>query len=495
MMKRVACLLLGLLSLTANTSFAERTIFVMTPTIRAPQNVLSGSEVVAEYTVTNNTPMTLGNDVIFEVPSSGFTQDTTVTNPCIVPFTLAAGASCILRYLINTAVLPSQFHLDGPEVCHNGTRIRCSLPRPQDRITIAQSDSHTNLANISIPDIVLEQGTANFLQVTNHSNNLFANNIKLTLPPNIQDDVTSVDESACVSLAPQKTCHINITTSPTAVPTEGTISVQGANTNIATSFARLGDSFVTHNNPTISNPNNGGTAVNLTFNNISNVGITVNSISITGTTLVDTTIGAPSAGTNCLTLPSSILPAMTSCSVGLTVGPDGYGTIDFSASLTRGAIDFNYTAGAFTSDAIASVYIQKAILEYFWAGGGQWNPTLPGSLTVPFSGAGVAAVLNVRNASGPTGFNAIDFRFPTAASPTLVAAGIVYFITPTSGWIPCATTTGTDLNRDGLPGVGGGACFVAYTNNNNQGRIVPWSIEATAQNILNQATQLRFLHP
>jgi hypothetical protein len=477
MMKRVVCLLLALLSFGANTSFAERTIFVMTPTIRAPQHVLPGSEVITEYRVTNNTPMTLANDVIFEVPTTGFTQVTAVANPCIVPFTLAAGASCTLRYLIDTSVLPTQFHLDGPEVCHNGTRIRCSLPQPQDRITIAQSDSHASLANISIPANNVEWPIAEttILTVTNNSS-ISANNVKLTLTPALQAVVTNVDDSECVNITPFGTCNMRITVAQHANPITSTISVAGVNTNTVQATVRVVSVFlqVSPNPIGFSDP---AVSQIMDVSNVTDLAVDITAVTLNGLVnfpianvdVDDCAGGAFAPLAFPITVPQSASPPNpgTPCKFRFTANASSYGTTNNpGASFTQGSVVFTYEDTVANPKAIAGIInINKSTFTI----SNIYNNNV---IIIPYTGVGGLYVVSITNNSL---FDIVDFDAQFLSLPSMPFA----FIIADNDLCPRVAPNGGPFTLDA-----GASCVIDYRNVNPSGATPGENVVFSGSNLI-----------
>lgn len=119
-------LLMGVCGVVSNYCIAGSVtpLFLVTPSISAPSSIFSGQQTAAVYQVTNNTSATLNrtfNDIGLGQMPVGVSADTnsvssSYTQYCPNPFTLAPGASCLLKVDLSGAGLPSGITF-GPVVC------------------------------------------------------------------------------------------------------------------------------------------------------------------------------------------------------------------------------------------------------------------------------------------------------------------------------------------------------------------------------------------
>ena len=100
-MKLKALLLCTIIGVTP--TFAAKTIFNLVPTVKAPSIIYPGRVAIAYYQVTNNTPLSLYNLGVRDLPAgvvqdpvgSGLSAEGLIT--CRSTFSLAPSASCLLK--------------------------------------------------------------------------------------------------------------------------------------------------------------------------------------------------------------------------------------------------------------------------------------------------------------------------------------------------------------------------------------------------------------
>lgn len=120
------------------STFAEASmpLLSITPTFKAPTQLLSNSYAAAIYQVTNNTKTITS----FKMqPISGVTQITNLAGACADPIILTQGQTCSLYLRINGSQMGLVLS-GGPVVCNNSPNpLACSQPSAENSLSVALS--------------------------------------------------------------------------------------------------------------------------------------------------------------------------------------------------------------------------------------------------------------------------------------------------------------------------------------------------------------------
>lgn len=152
-------LFLGSIAIAVSANcLGAQPIFLVTPNIRAQSTLISGETGTAVYQVTNNTPYTLNNIGLSQMPSGAVPNTNAVSQYsqyCTNPFTLTTGSSCLLKVQFNTSQLGSGV-TSGPKVCFSQSKpVYCSQPLEPDQLNMSISqgaipqDCNSNYANFN----------------------------------------------------------------------------------------------------------------------------------------------------------------------------------------------------------------------------------------------------------------------------------------------------------------------------------------------------------
>lgn len=251
-------------------------VFIITPIIKFPTEMLVNTTAVAEYTVTNNTSFSW-NSIGLDFAASAMTQITTGAGVCGDTFSLTPGASCTLKLSLEAA---TPLTIDqGPVICYTKANpVFCSQPTPGNRIDVKIVNQSGNLVTLSDDGpLILLRGVPVPLTVTNTSATTEANNVQLSLD-NIQNDIQLPVTNTCQQIAPLGNCTITVTAKLAALelnfPQQETL--QGSNTEASTVDVQL----VTE--PLTATPLAFSTSGNdtMTLTNLSPLPITITSVSV-----------------------------------------------------------------------------------------------------------------------------------------------------------------------------------------------------------------------
>lgn len=196
---------------------AEKLVFTITPTLRAPTQVVANTNAITYYNVQNTAPQRLTNNGVVDLPS-GVTQIATgpESNICQTRFDLDVNQSCLLKLNIKSSQV-GQIINAGPIVCHTPEeRVACYQPSPSDRINttiVAQASSSATLSADPV-NLSISPNITSYLTVTNTStNSTYANNVQIYFDdPNVVSQFSSiVADNDCLNLAPGNTCIISLT--------------------------------------------------------------------------------------------------------------------------------------------------------------------------------------------------------------------------------------------------------------------------------------------
>lgn len=155
-MKKIA--LSSVIMIASVNCFAAQPIFTVTPNISAQSSLISGETGTAVYQVTNSSGRALSNIGLAQMPG-GVVPNTNAVSQysqyCTNPFTLSAGASCLLKVQLNTSQLGSSV-TGGPKVCFSQSQpVYCSQPLQPDQLNTSISqgaipqDCNSNYANFN----------------------------------------------------------------------------------------------------------------------------------------------------------------------------------------------------------------------------------------------------------------------------------------------------------------------------------------------------------
>ncbi len=138
-------------------------IFLASPNLAPPSTLINGQQAATVYQITNNTTSTIDRtfaDIGLTLMPAGATPDTTpVSLPysqyCSNPFSLAPGASCLLKVDLNSSGLGTGLSM-GPIVCPvQGVGVDCVQPSPSDQLNVTVTtqaipqDCNSNTANFN----------------------------------------------------------------------------------------------------------------------------------------------------------------------------------------------------------------------------------------------------------------------------------------------------------------------------------------------------------
>ncbi len=137
---------------------APTPVFSVSPLISAQSSLFNGDTGSAVYQVTNNTPYSLANISLARMPG-GVTPNigsvSADSQYCTNPFSLAPGASCLLKMNLNSLQLGSRVS-GGPIVCYKSSSpVYCSQPFAQNQLNTAilsapiPQDCNSNVANFN----------------------------------------------------------------------------------------------------------------------------------------------------------------------------------------------------------------------------------------------------------------------------------------------------------------------------------------------------------
>jgi hypothetical protein len=187
-------------------------------TVSPPTTVL-GPNNSQVFTVVNTSSTNAANDVTITIPSNVQAQlvGSPVYNGCnlITPL-----SSCTITI---TAVASPNGQSGIATIQGTNT----AAPAPTVAITTGTAPALT----VSPPTTILGPNELQQFVVTNTSINIAAQNITMTIPPNVQGQLTSLPVyNGCTSIAPQGTCTITITAIASPNAQSNTATVQGTNT-------------------------------------------------------------------------------------------------------------------------------------------------------------------------------------------------------------------------------------------------------------------------
>ncbi len=206
-----------------NTAAPAPTVAITTGAAPAltvsPTATVLGPNGTQQFIVTNTSGSITAQNVTMTVPANVQGQLTSlpVNSGCT---SIAPLGTCTLTI---TAVAAPTAQSGTATVQGTNT----AAPAPTVAITIGAAPALT----VSPPSTVLgPNGTQQFI-VTNTSNSITAQNITMTVPANVQGQLTTTPVyNGCTSIAPQATCTVTITAVAAPTAQSGTATVQGTNT-------------------------------------------------------------------------------------------------------------------------------------------------------------------------------------------------------------------------------------------------------------------------
>jgi hypothetical protein len=338
MQKKIKYGLLGLQLVTAQVYAGQYFSIVKDATTQFPTNILLNTQSVGDYLVTNTSGST--RNVYLRDLSADFTQtsatDTSIASCGASPsFSLANGASCILRLAYQSAVVTS-INQNLPTICPTSTYpTGCVYPAASTQFNVVASPtaSMTTLTPAS-SSALFTPGLTTEIRVTNAGTNT-ANDISIILPSNLQSYLNSSAVTRCNTIAPGASCTFTLPMASTLpLGTElGSLSIEAANAPALSLPASVPSSLVSLQSLTFTAPDNVQT-IELTNN-----GPAMSAMSLTiATGLTDVT--ATSASTTC----GTTLAANSNCVYAFTATPDAHGQATASLHYTQNGIQADISA-------------------------------------------------------------------------------------------------------------------------------------------------------
>jgi hypothetical protein len=295
----------------------------LTTLIDFPSTIMVGTEAIGEYTLKNEAHGPLKFVDQSDTPTG--TVKLTGSEYCADPVVLAAGGSCIVGYKLpaqstpTTMVVNVKMHISGTDV---------SVTKRNLQVNVVNSVP-TNLT-LSLSDIRLFKDHTKYVDVTNNSSSVIANNVKFNLT-SIPSGIIENAET-CLSILPGAICRMNIIAVAGSTLSKTPISIQGANTNPA--------------------------AANLTIINDDEIQITPPTITTAGNTPVTVNnIDSVIAHITSMILGSGIHNVITSLST-LDINPDSSNTFNLvSNNASYGSANLNVTYGVQTGSFSKNVLV------------------------------------------------------------------------------------------------------------------------------------------
>ncbi len=217
MSKKFQLIVLGLLCLITCGVFAAKPVFLIKPIQKAPRVIYAGQTATALYQVTNNTPYSLNNSSVFDLPL-GVTH---TYGSCPKVFSLFPGASCTVGLQIVANELQHSV-FGGPVICNSLQHpMYCSRPPSGDSLYIIKNNNPA--PSFTIGGSITGLNTNGLILQNNGSDNL-------TVPAN----ATSFRFTTPVALG--GSYHVTILQQPTGL----TCSVSNGNgTNITSNVSNI----------------------------------------------------------------------------------------------------------------------------------------------------------------------------------------------------------------------------------------------------------------
>lgn len=203
---------------------------ISVPTIKPPDTILAGREAVGEYTFINKNTVRFelvdrsqlpGNSVLLS--GGGYCGSDIIINQTNQP-----GSSCIAGFILPAQQNPTR--MNGQVIKHFAGTDQNVLADPFTTQVVATPQPNMPHLNIDDNKIYLQPGVTEYINITNTSPNIVANNVKFDLLP--QHAAKIATTSGCYAIAPQATCQMAVTMKSNAPfdPRPMPIYIQGANT-------------------------------------------------------------------------------------------------------------------------------------------------------------------------------------------------------------------------------------------------------------------------
>ena len=238
-------------------TFAAQPIFNLEPTVKASNIIYAGQTGVAYYKLTNNSPMTLYNLGVHNLPT-GVSQDPVGAGlldgliTCRSTFDLEPSASCLLKLNV---VADQMIHAikSGPKVCQYARALNpiyCSTPADLSNIlkVTKQNFIPNNAPALAItPNILsLVTGGLQTITVTNTSSSVTVNNIGADFSgTDLDKKIVTVTPnpgggSACSSVAPGSSCVLSLVSySQESLTPLTAFTIKGANSKPSLASASI----------------------------------------------------------------------------------------------------------------------------------------------------------------------------------------------------------------------------------------------------------------
>ena len=141
----------GLFWVTTSSVYAAKPVFLVKSITKAPAILYLGQTATANYLVTNNTPYTLKNNGLSQLPA-GINHS---GGSCRASFDLAPGQSCSIQLTIIADKLSGDVH-GGPIVCNTiNNPVYCARPTSQDGLEIKKINTPPPTNPPSVPQNIM----------------------------------------------------------------------------------------------------------------------------------------------------------------------------------------------------------------------------------------------------------------------------------------------------------------------------------------------------
>lgn len=310
-----------------------------------PTQIVLGRQAIGDYLVINATPQKQTAHLT-DIASGFQLIATDLSNSCgnQLTFDLAGNQTCILRFAYNANTLTN---ISTPlfQVCPEIGRA-CEQPSFSTLFSVAEDDE-INAVSLSSNDneLYFAPGETTLFTVTNNTDTV-ANNVQVSLPPDLAEYVADNAKTTCASLAKNESCIFRLpmhSDLPVAELNEAEVTVEGSNTESLELDAHVSASLLSASNIAFENPSTQFIRVtNYSNFNLQNLTIT----------LAEGAHGVSfdEDGKTC----GNTLAANSHCDYALTASPDAYGNAIATIATTT-------TDGELKS-ANATVSVDKATI-------------------------------------------------------------------------------------------------------------------------------------
>lgn len=222
-----------LLLLFASSTFAQFISIVKSSEVAIPATILTNTQAAGDYVVTNTSGQEL--TIFTRALPTGFSRVAAGTSSCGTSssFVLADGASCNLRLAYSSSVATSVSQ-QLPTVCLQASgSYGCVSPAAPTSFTVVSADSDLPTLTAPSETVDFSPGQITTLTVRN-TGNIAANNIKITLPSNLQTYLGTDAITACGTVAAGSSCSFRLPMNSNLPEStaEGKITVQGSDTQL-----------------------------------------------------------------------------------------------------------------------------------------------------------------------------------------------------------------------------------------------------------------------